>query len=68
MEEHGKTERQERRAKRSTRIGIIVIIALIVLAAAIAWGIRSWSEDDQEGPSVERQSEFVLASWDYLSA
>ncbi|HEX2282919.1 MAG TPA: hypothetical protein VHG52_14270 [Thermomicrobiales bacterium] len=68
MSTNRQSERQERRSRRSLRIGIIALVALVVLVIAIIWGIENWSEDDQEGPSVDRPTELVFASWDYLAS
>jgi ABC-type transporter Mla subunit MlaD len=45
--------RSEKRARRSTRVGILTLVLLAVIGAAVVWGIYRWTEDDDvTGPSV----------------
>ena len=42
----------ERRARRSTRIGIAVIIALAVIVIALVWALTGDDENETDAPSV----------------
>lgn len=44
--------RSERRARRSTRIGIAVIIALAVIVIALVWAFTRDDDDEPDAPSV----------------
>lgn len=55
--------RSEKRAKRSTRIGIAVIIGLAILTLAIVWGVERWDENGGTGPLVYAPIELASASY-----
>ncbi|CAN5292387.1 hypothetical protein BH23CHL1_BH23CHL1_21400 [soil metagenome] len=53
MSTNGQGQRSERRARRSTRVGIFTLILLAVIVVAVVWGISRWAAgDDATGPSV----------------
>lgn len=43
--------RSEKRARRSTRIGIAVLIAIAVIVIALVWALQR--EDEPDAPSVQ---------------
>jgi hypothetical protein len=50
-----------RRKRRSTRMGILLIVALVIIVIAVVWGVQSWSDDDMQGPSVSEPVPAMLA-------